>query len=303
MIVLYLISRLNLSEIEGIFLGANIYYLVTGLALTIVSAWAKAWRWNYLKETQGIKYSLTDSFVMYCASHLAGSITPGRVGEFSKIFYLKNDGHSYGRSTFGAIFDRLFDAVFLSVFSMIGMLLFFRLFQKEIPYALVLVITILIIAYLTIKTDLVKNTFLKIFNFLIPVKYQNSWHVNLQDLLNDLKNLSFQQYLAISALTIFAWSVYYLQMFILAKSLGISVPFMYLAVSVTVTGLVTMLPISYIGLGTRDAVLITLFSFFAISRELSVAYSTLILSTYIIMAVLGFICWLKKPLKLNPRSS
>lgn len=94
-----------------------------------------------------------------------------------------------------------------------------------------------------------------------------------------------------------SWLVYYYQMAILAKSVGLHLPFLFLAVSVTIAGLVTMIPISYLGIGTRDIILIGLFSFFNISQETTIVFSGLILSTYVVMAILGFACWLKKPLK------
>lgn len=297
-IIVFILSKLNLTELKGIFSTVNKYYLILGLALAIVGVFIKAGRWNYLKRIQGIKYSITNSFIMYSASTMVGIITPGRLGELSKIFYLKNDGHSYGKSTLNVILDRIFDILFLLIFATIGMFFFFNLFKKEIPYAITLIIGILIFFYLFIKTELIKKLFLKIFNFLIPAKYQKSWQVNLQDFINDLKTLKVKHYLFVFGITIFAWFLYYFQMLIFAKSIGINIPFLYLAISVTVAGIVTMIPISYSGIGTRDLILISFFSFFLISQELAVAFSSLILSTCILMAMVGFICWLIKPIRI-----
>lgn len=299
LIIVFILSRLNLVEIKEIFLRVNKYYLIGGLILTIAVAFIKALRWNYLKKTQEIKYSIPDSFIMYCAGILAGMTTPGRLGELSKIFYLKKDGHSYGKSLLSVTLDRLFDIFFLLIFATIGMFFFSGLFEKEIPYFIGLTVLILIFSYLSIKTNLLKKSFLKIFNFLIPAKYQKSWQINLQDFINDLKNLKSKHYISILGITILVWFMYYFQMLIFAKSIGINIPFLYLAISVTIAGIVTMIPISYSGIGTRDLILISLFSFFLISQELAVAYSSLILSTHILMAIFGFICWLKKPIRFK----
>lgn len=299
LIIIFILSRLNLAEIKEIFLGSNKYYLVLGFALTIIVAFIKSLRWNYLKRAQKIKYPISDSFAMYCAGALAGIITPGRLGELSKIFYLKNDGCSYGKSALSVIVDRLFDVFFLVIFATVGMFFFFSLFEKEIPYMIGLTVLVLIFSYLFIKTNLLKKTFLKIFNFLIPIRYQESWQINLRDFMTDLKNLSSKNYLFVLGITIFSWLIYYLQMLIFAKSMNINIPFLYLAISVTIAGIVTMIPISYAGIGTRDLVLITLFSFFLISQESAVAFSSVILSTHIIMAILGFIYWLKNPVPLS----
>jgi uncharacterized protein (TIRG00374 family) len=92
-------------------------------------------------------------------------------------------------------------------------------------------------------------------------------------------------------------------MFLFAKSLNINIPIVYLAISVTLAGIVSMLPISYLGLGTRDAILVAIFAQFNITKEVTIVFSTLILSTYIIMAGAGLIAWQINPLKLHKRKS
>ncbi len=296
-IIAVIISRLDFAELKNMFSRAETSYLIWGLALTLLSAFAKAWRWNYLKKSQGIKYGLMDSFIIYCASHLAGALTPGRVGELAKIFYLKKDGYSYGQSMFSVVWDRIFDMIFLTVFSALGMFFFFNYFRPEIPYVLALIAAAVIIFLLAAKTKIIKKIIALFFNLLIPAKSRDYWRLNWQEFMSDLKKLKFKHYLVITLITIMSWLVYYYQMAILAKSVGLHLPFLFLAVSVTIAGLVTMIPISYLGIGTRDIILIGLFSFFNISQETTIVFSGLILSTYVVMAILGFACWLKKPLK------
>lgn len=298
-IIVFILSKLDLTEIKEIFFSSNKYYLIFGFLLTIVSIFAKSLRWNYLKKIQGIKYSITNSFVMYSASLLVGLATPGRLGELSKLFYLKNDGYSYGKSLFNVVIDRLFDMFFLLVFGAAGMFFFFNLFKKEIPYILIFTVIALIFVYLFIKTNLLKAILSRAFNFIIPVKYQKSWQVNLQDFIVDLKSLKAKHYLFALAITCISWLLYYFQMSIFARAIGIDISFLYLAISTTVAGIVTMIPISYSGIGTRDLVLITLFSLVFISKESAVTLSSLILFTHIFMAIMGFVCWLKKPLRLK----
>ena len=108
-IIILILRKLDFSEIKEIVLKANKYYLVLGLSLTLVGAFIKSVRWNYIKHIQSINYSIKDSFIMYCAGILMGIMTPGRLGELAKIFYIKKDGYSYGKSALSIIFDRIFD--------------------------------------------------------------------------------------------------------------------------------------------------------------------------------------------------
>lgn len=296
-IIVLILRKLNFVGIKEFILDANKYYLIIGLFLGVVGTVFKGWRWNYLKKTQNINYPLLDSLIMYFSGMLAGMITPGRIGELSRLIYLKNDGHSYGKSLFSVTLDRLFDIFFLLVFGVVSMFFFSTFFKKEIPYIIAIIIIALITAILLARTDLIKKILSKIFNFIIPLKYQKSWQVNLQDFIVGFKNLRTKNYFIISIITIFSWIIYYFQMWLFAQSLNINIPFLYLSISVTIAGIITMIPISYSGIGTRDIVLITLFSVFGISKELSITFSSLILFTYVPIALIGFICWLKKPLR------
>lgn len=294
-IIIFILGNIDLVKIKEVFLNSNKYYLIFGLSLTILVAFVKSLRWNYIKKIQGIKYSIIDSFIMYCVGISAGIITPGNLGELSKTFYLKSDGRSYGKSIFSVIIDRMFDVVFLLIFGTIGVLFFFAFFEREIPYIASFAVAVLTLTYLFLKTDLLKIIFSKIFNFIIPVKYQKSWQLNLRDFVVDLKNLKTKHYLFALIITLLSWLLYYFQMFIFAKAIEINISFLYLAISVTASGIITMVPISYSGIGTRDLTLISLFSLVFISKESAVAFSSLVLLTYVIMAVFGFFCWLKKP--------
>ncbi|PJE57908.1 MAG: hypothetical protein COU81_03525 [Candidatus Portnoybacteria bacterium CG10_big_fil_rev_8_21_14_0_10_36_7] len=294
-IVIIILSRLDFIMIAKTYKNANKFYLFIGLALTILSAFAKAVRWNYIKKTQKIYYSTKDSFVMYCASHLAGTITPGRIGELSKSIYLKNDGYSYGQSSFSVILDRLFDVIFLIFFAGLGMLFFGSFFYPEIPYVAVLIIIIITSAIIYKKKVITSGYFKKVFNAFAPIKYSEVWHKNILDFIKDLDNLKRRQYINAFAMTGVAWLIYYFQMYIFAQSLGIIIPFLFLAISVTIAGVLSMLPISYLGLGTRDLILITLFSYYSISKESTIAFSGIILMTYLIMAIVGLYCWTLKP--------
>jgi len=298
-IIILILRKLDFSEIKEIILGTNKYYLVLGLSLTLVGAFIKSVRWNYLKRIQNINYSIKDSFIMYCTGILLGIITPGRLGELAKIFYIKKDGYSYGKSALSIIFDRIFDIVFLVIFSVLGMLFFINFFEKGIILVVISIPLILIILYFIIQNNLIKNAFSKIFRFLIPIKYQKSWQINAQDFINDWKKFKKQNYISIITITSLAWLIYYCQMFILSKSLNINIPFFYLAVSVTIAGIVSMIPISYSGIGTRDLILISFFSVVFISQEMAVAFSSLILLTHLIMVIVGFFCWLKKPISFD----
>lgn len=235
---------------------------------------------------------------MYCSGLYIGILTPGRMGEIAKALYLKKDGHSMGKSLVGVILDRLSDFAFLLVFIFLGSLFLLGVFQKQILIFVsgIIIATFLLVVFL--KVGLIKWFLNKIFRIFVPEGYQKSWKINFQDFINDLKIYKLKHYIVIFSITIFSWVFYYLQMYILAKGVGLNIPFLYFAISVTIAGFITLIPISVSGIGTRDAALILLFTPFLIPKEQIIVFSALILLMSLFTAFVGLICWLIKPIRV-----
>lgn len=294
---LIILSRTNVGEIFRNFRNIKLLYLVISLGLIIPMLINKSLCWNYIKRKQGIKYSLKDSFLMYCSGLYIGILTPGRIGEISKAFYLKKDGHSMGKSLVGIVIDRLTDLTFLLFFITVGSLFLVTTLKKEVLFLVSGIAILTIVFWISFKIGLLKWFIKKLFDKLIPSKYQESWKINFQDFVNNIKILKTKHWLIIFLITVFSWLFYYLQIYFLAKGLGINISILYLSISATIAGLITLIPISISGIGTRDAALIALFAPFAISVEKTIAFSTLILLLSLFAALIGLICWLIKPIR------
>lgn len=295
-----ILSRVDLNNIWQNIKNINPLYLIIAALLDFPLLFFKAWCWNYIKKQQKIKYSLKDSFLMYGSGLYIGTLTPGKLGELAKIFYLKKDGHSTGKSLVNVVLDRLSDFVFLLGFIFVGSLLFYNLFHKQILTPLIIFFLLIFLFLIFLKLGLIRAIFKKLFYIFIPQKYQKSWKVNFQDFVNDLKIYKLKNYIIIFLITSLSWLSYYIQMFILAKGVGITgIPFLYLAITVTIAGLITLIPVSVSGIGTRDIALILLLTPLGIGKEQIIVFSALILLMYLFTPLIGLICWLIKPLKIS----
>ena len=196
-IFLIILSKTNLGEIFKNIKNANPLFLYLSLILNFPMLLNKTWCWNYIKRQQGIKYKISDSFLMYCSGLYIGLLTPGRLGEISRAIYLYKDGHSMGKSLVSVFLDRISDFAFLFFFLLIGSLFFLTILQKELLILVFGIILSIIALLIAIKIGLVGRVIKKIFNKIIPIKYQKSWKINFQDFINDIKNLNFKNYLII----------------------------------------------------------------------------------------------------------
>lgn len=297
-LLIFVVYQLNLETFFLVLKKINYPLLILGILLTPFVLLAKAWRWNYLKKNQGINYRLIDSTLMYSVGTAIGLLTPGRIGEVSKITYLKNDGYSTGKSLVSVVIDRLLDLFFLIFFGYLGIIFFFGFFGKTTFIYSLIILSIIGLIFI-IRKRLYYKLIKKIFSIIIPQKYQELWQMHFQDFLNGVKTYNKKNYFYFFLITLIAWLIYYSQIYIFAKSIWLEVSFFYLAMTVTVSGFITLLPISFLGIGTREATLVLLLTPLAINSEMIILLSELILLDFLIMGVIGVISLIFKPFPLS----
>ena len=99
-----------------------------------------------------------------------------------------------------------------------------------------------------------------VFYRFIPDRFKERAKLNYREFNDGIKKLlGFQLVLPI-LLTIIAYSMFFLQCFIAARALGIDISLLHVALFVATSNLITLIPISVLGLGTRELTLIFLFS-------------------------------------------
>ena len=70
-----------------------------------------------------------------------------------------------------------------------------------------------------------------------------------------------------------------------------------------ISNLISFIPISISGLGTRDATLIYLFSLIGLKPELAVSYSFLVFIVFFVCGgLMGAVAWWIKPLPISGKS-
>jgi uncharacterized protein (TIRG00374 family) len=293
-----LVYKIDLKETLSVFQHLNPFYLFSAIIIMIIASTIKPYRWQYILKTIGINYSFWKTYKLYFIGLFMGIITPARLGEAGKILYLKKDRHPLDKSLISIVIDRFADITYLISFGFIGLFFFFYLFKNLIISVAIIAVVGAILFLLIIKNKGAKIILKKAVFFLAPAKYKQKLQKSFSEFIKILKLYKLKNYFAIFIITIFCWLPSYVAVYFLAKSVGITrVSFLYLAVSITVTSLITLLPISISGIGTRETVLLLLLIPFSISSEQIVSFSLLIfLTNFIIIPLIGFYCWLINPL-------
>ena len=88
---------------------------VAGLVILCIVYAIKSLRWLLLNRSFGIKTTWKTALVFYLSAGFLSVITPGRLGEFAKIYFLKGSiSIDIPAATSSVILDRIWDVLVLS---------------------------------------------------------------------------------------------------------------------------------------------------------------------------------------------
>lgn len=298
----FLFVKSGPALIWGNIKGAKIACLLVAVVLLVPPLLLKAYKWGVVLKLLGFAMPFFENAKSIAISYFIGSITPARVGDFSRALYSSKYSIPLTKSFFSVLFDRIFDIGTLLFMGGIGAVTFMFLFS--IPKSVILSIVASAIIFLAgtlliAKKNLAKVLIRPFFYMMVPQKYQaqliSGFNGFYDSVLMLSKNIPSMCYLAI--LTFACWMSAFVSVYFLALALGIKISIFMLFLILPFTTLVEMLPISISGIGTRDAVLILLFSALAIPSSKAVSLSILILLLNYVLNLLGALLWLKNPFK------
>lgn len=295
-----LLWKLDTSEVYSTIRRIAPSFLILAVLLNIPQIFIKALRWRFLMLAQGIQYSAKNAALSYFGSIFIGLLTPGRLGEFVKTIHVSHDcGIPASRAFPSVLVDRLFDLYALLLFGSTALLAGSQQKSKALLFAESALLLILpLIAILHQATfQKIQSWGMRAGKFGKKFFGEGSW---LQELRNFLITLRWNHILLASVLTTIAYAIFFGQCYLLAIGLGMNIDFLKVCFAVSLGSLVTLLPISISGLGTREAVMITYLGRAGISPELSLGFSLLVFVTfYIAGGLIGAIAWFIKPVPLK----
>ncbi|MFA4946984.1 MAG: lysylphosphatidylglycerol synthase transmembrane domain-containing protein [Candidatus Krumholzibacteriia bacterium] len=293
-----ILSRVDVREVAAAYRRFNLFYLLYVFVTMVLFILVKSIRWKRIVALQGVEVPVSSSFKIYAAGLYLGVITPGRVGDFAKSLYLINSGMEPGKAIFSPLLDRMLDIGFLIVFGYVSLLFFPGIFKNQLLLSSLLVV-VLAVAILAIsrRRDLLKRFAQRFVRAIIPMRFRVSLNAVVSDTLDEFGLLTAGRTAEIAFLTMAAMLLQYLFLIVAAKVLGIDVSITILTAAISAAIFTSLLPVSFLGLGTRDAVLILIFNRVGISKELAMAFSFIFVLVYCIIGLLGLCCWLTAPFK------
>lgn len=299
-----ILYRINLAETKSVLLSVSQFHFFTALILTIPIIAFRSLRWTLILRYFSIVISFAKSFFYYSAG-LIGLISPGKIGEFVKVFYLlENNGQSI-ESILSIIIDRSFDLIIILGVATFTLVHFFP-GDVHKNYIIISVLTVLVIASLVVLL-LNRNWGRSFLNIvvtpLVPEHLKNQINDRDQQVIKYSSNGIYLIFVLGIPLSIAVFGLQVLRLKYMARALSLEPGFFWLAGVISITSLVNLLPITISGIGTRDSVFLFFFTGMGIPEPTVMALSFLVLLTNFFYGIVGTFCLIALPPKVNLKLS
>jgi len=257
-IIIFIIVLFNvdLAEIWQQIRKVNLLFLLMAILFQVVLLVVKGFRWHILNQGINNKESVSRSMGEFLESYAMGVITPGRIGELMKVGY-QNKRVKIIATGVKVLAERGLDIGFFIIIAA-SALIWTNLVDTN-PYLNFIIflggVLIIIIAVLLIGSK-------KLNNWIDKLVKNTSETI----LLRTKKEL-----LIIFVLALISGLSSFISCYFLAKGIDFKISFLAVSGGVAIAGLLNMLPITVMGLGTRELTFLYVFKSFSESQVLALS--------------------------------
>lgn len=304
-IFLYLIFfKVGIGELTHQLITMNVWLLLAVFPLNWLQWYVRALRWRILLHNEKIDLPLLDIYVLGCASILIGVMTPGRLGEFIKVKYLMNAGHTLRAAFLSSFVERLLDLGTLMIFVAFAFLVCFPMLPEQLNgYLLLLIVGIMGSAALFFLRHFIQKKFLG----MLPEKLAGSVDEKLGMFKQTVRMITKVQWSWLLGYSLLVWGLNYFMIYLLYSATGSSIPIVHAFAFAAIGSFAGLIPLSIFGAGIREPVFVMLFMMLgktqdvpitqddAITQSLLFGFMFLILLVYHILIAL--VCWFSPAIK------
>lgn len=295
----FLLQQLDIHYLIDTLKQAQLRTILIATILLILLIAIKTVRWQAILDALHLSLPWREAYLAYFASIFIGFLTPGRLGEFGRAFYVHDEGSSQsGMAISSVLADRLFD---LYTLLLVGGAAIFSIgtAQYRLWMVLFFLLTLLpLVLFLNDRTfNWLQNAAGRLGRYGRRLFDADGWLVGIR---HGLLKMGTKAIGICIVLTIAAYAVYFTQCFLLSKSLALDVNFSVIMFSVALGSLITLLPFSISGLGTREATIVAYLSTVGVAAEKALSFSFLVFVTfYVVGGLVGAMAWLLHPIQLD----
>ena len=260
-ILVAIYSQIDLRALAGVFVNIHPWYFALAMSVFLLQFFVTALRWRVMLV--GIHpMTVWGAFKMVMAGKALNAIAPSKLGEMSKAYFLKKEGATELAPALSAVvLEKVLDMAGLCAVLLIGAI-FWRDTGNPTWWVAMLIGAGFILAtavLLVVPLEPLGRLFTRLHPKLEKVaKLLRGW----DDVLRRWKEHP-AAFVSILLLSVLLWSVHVLQLYLFFPSLRQTVPVAFTVANIPLAIFVGLLPLTFAGMGTRDAAFIFLFSPYA----------------------------------------
>jgi uncharacterized protein (TIRG00374 family) len=277
-----IISKVDLRKVGAAITCISFSHFLLAVLLCFGIVVVKGLRWLMLLQALGVTQTFTESVRVSSDAIFWGTITPGRLGEWKRIFYLtRQRGMSLVRGTVVCIIDRGFDLLALLLVLIVVSFLAPNVVGGFVPREAVVGIAIVCGCGLAFRRQLTRNL----------QRFGDRWLTAkpyLVEVTTDVAIVSHTRIVLLAVLSILSFFFYVMMVWALALGMPFSLGPLATTLAVALTMLAGLIPISFFNLGPRELILLGLFALYGLSKENAISFSFLFLLCYLILMFSSF---------------
>ncbi|MAG61875.1 hypothetical protein CMI43_03635 [Candidatus Pacearchaeota archaeon] len=287
LLFIYILVKIDLQAVLSEIQNANIYFLLIGVFLVFVMMLSETIKWFTIARFQNIKIPFSEAFKINMIDNYYGFITPSKVGSVIRAEYLRKytEGH-FGKGLFNFIIDKVMD---LSAIIFIAIIFSYNFKDKlDLPIGFFTALFLFFVfgTLFFLKKERSEVILRIIYRKLVPNRFRDQAKSSFESFYDHVPKKRY--FILFFLLNLFNWIINYTLAYSVGLSLGINLPFIYYLSILPLATLVSLIPISVAGLGTREATLISLFGLFGITAAKVFSMSIIsLLIAGIIPAIVG----------------
>ena len=301
-VLLYFVIRnLDFQLIKENFSLFKPWKIAAGLGILLMVYLIKTYRWLTINRSFGMKTTYGTLLVFFLFSGLLSSITPGRLGEFSRIWFIqKHYKAGITVSTSSVLLDRIWDVLILSMIGGISMVLLISRFTIEwYTMALMGMIFLFALGLILFPGIMFKPAMALAGNRPIREELEYIYRVWRKNRLRLIIPGFSTSLLAFGILAIIP--------VILSADLNAPVQYGTGVTAVSISNILSFLPVTVAGFGTREFIFTRVWALQAYPVHIAVSVSTIyFICTYLGSMLFGGIVygvWIRKFYKFREISS
>lgn len=289
-LVAILFMKSDINKLYNTIAHSNYHYFILSFFISLLGLYLATLRWQILLNRFNRKTSLNELFRYICLSLFYNFFIPGGfAGDVVRGFKCKDLYLNSSHGIASVFVDRIIGLASFILFGLVGMLYSFQLLkQSDMVYFVMIVITSSVLFSLIIFNRKIMSYF----------KILSRLHFTLYERLKEVYNniyyyTDYKGGLAIALIvSMFATFINILAIFFISVSMGSDVRFVHFIFFVPIITIISYLPISYSGLGIREAGFIFLFTQVGMSHDQALAIPLIYFGLLLILGIMGGIIYI-----------